>query len=79
MVLPVAFRFVQALLSLAAGQCGSAGSVRQPRADAWSISVRVARATIGRVSSARCRSAQAQRGNGDRTGRRVNVGGIGAV
>ena len=43
----------QALFSLAGGQCGSVGGVRQPTADAWSISVRVARATIGRVSSAR--------------------------
>jgi hypothetical protein len=41
--------------------------------------VRVVRATIGRVSSAQWRSAQAHRGTGDRTGRRVSVGGIGAV
>ena len=38
----------------------------------------VARATIGRVSSARCRSVQRQRGTGGLTGRRVKVGGIGA-
>jgi hypothetical protein len=43
----------QALFSLAGGQYGSDGGVRQPRVEAWSIRVRVARATIGRVSSAR--------------------------
>ena len=37
----------------AGGQYGSDGGVRQPRVEAWSIRVRVARATIGRVSSAR--------------------------
>ncbi len=36
----------------------------------------MARATIGQVSSARWSSAQAHRGTGDRTGGRVNVGGI---
>jgi hypothetical protein len=50
-VLPRSWR--QALLSLAGGQCGSDGGVRQPRVEAWSTRVRVARATIGRVSSAR--------------------------
>jgi hypothetical protein len=35
------------------GQHGSDGGVRQPTAEAWSIKVLVARATIGRVSSAR--------------------------
>ena len=43
----------QALSSLAGGQYGSDGGVRQPRVEAWSTRVRVARATIGRVSSAR--------------------------
>ena len=43
----------QAPLSLAAGQCGSDGGVRQPQVEAWSIRARVARATMGRVSSAR--------------------------
>ena len=47
------FGWRQALFSLAGGQYGSDGGVRQPRATAWSIRVRVARATIGRVSSAR--------------------------
>jgi hypothetical protein len=47
--------------------------------EAWSIRARVARTTIGRVSSARWSSDQAQTGTGDRTGRRVNVGGIGAA
>jgi hypothetical protein len=47
------FGWRQALFSLAGGQYGSEGGVRQPRAEAWSIRVRVARATIGRVSSAR--------------------------
>jgi hypothetical protein len=43
----------QALSSVAGGQYGSEGGVRQPRVEAWSTRVRVARATIGRVSSAR--------------------------
>jgi hypothetical protein len=60
------------------GQCGSEGGVRKPRVEAWSIRVRVTRVTIGRLSLARGRSAQAHSGTGDRTGRRVNVGGIGA-
>lgn len=69
----------QAVVSLVGGQCGSEGGDRQPELEAWSIRVRVARATIGRVSSARWSRAQAQRGTGGRTGRRVNVGGIGAA
>lgn len=47
------FGWRQALFSLAGGQYGSEGSVRQPRAEAWSIRVRIARPTIGRVSLAR--------------------------
>jgi hypothetical protein len=43
----------QAHFSLDGGQYGSEGGVRQPRAEAWSIRVWVARATVGRVSSAR--------------------------
>ena len=54
--------------SPAGGQYGSEGGVRQPRIEARSIRVWVARATIGRVSSARWRSVQAQRGTGDSDG-----------
>ena len=43
----------QAVYALAGGQNGSEGGVRQPRAEAWSMRVWVARATIGRASSAR--------------------------
>ena len=39
--------------SLAVGQYGSQGAVRQPRTEAWSVRARVARGTIGRASSAR--------------------------
>ncbi len=61
------------------GQCGSTGGVSQPQVEARSVKIWVARATTGRASSARCRSAQPQRGTGDRTGRRVKVGGIGSA
>jgi hypothetical protein len=66
-------------LSPAGGQYGSSGGVRQPHVEAWSIKAWVARATIGRVSSARWRSVQGQRGTWDTTGRRINVGGIGVA
>ena len=41
------------LFSLDGSQYGSEGRLRQPTAEAWSIRVRAARATAGRVSSAR--------------------------
>src|ERR1700722_661565 len=69
----------QALSSPVGNQYGSDGSVRQPSAEAWSVRVWTARVIVGRASSARCRSVHVQMGTGDRTGRRVNVGGIGAT
>jgi hypothetical protein len=50
---PLALRLGQTVAALAGGQNGSEGGIRQPAVEAWSISARVARATIGRVSSAR--------------------------
>jgi hypothetical protein len=75
--LALAFVGNSARLSLASGQCGSDGGVRHPQVDAWSIRVWTARATLGRLSSALWISAQAQRGTGVYTGRRIIVGGKG--
>jgi hypothetical protein len=43
----------QTLSSLLGGQCGSAGAVRQPRVEARSVKIWMARVTTGRASSAR--------------------------